>query len=96
MSISLFQAGDAVFYNGPRFKQELVAKDGKPFKGWIHATVKNQPGAYVVWFPETKESDSFIMSEANLTKARPPRIDKMDDGVVIEHMPYRRRKSEDD
>ena len=93
---SLFQAGDPVFYSGEKFRSELNAKDGKSIKGWIVAPVHNQPGAYVVWFPETKESDSFILAEDHLTKARPPRIDKVKDGPLVEHMPARRRKGEDE
>jgi len=92
----LFMPGDAVYYNGEKFKQELSGKEGKPFRGWIHASVQNEPGAFVVWFPDTKHSDSYVMSAANLTKARPPTLKtEKQTGPVIEHMPSRRKASEE-
>jgi len=93
----IFMAGDAVYYNGEKHKQALSNKEGKPFKGWIHAAVQNEPGAFVVWFPDTKESDSYVLSAQNLTKARPivEKVTKTHDGPVVEHMPSRRKHSED-
>lgn len=88
----IFQAGDAVFYSGEKFKSELVSKDGKPYKGWIHAPVLNQPGAYVVEFPELKEGD-FILAAANLNKARPAKSERHD-GPEIQ--PRRSRKGEEE
>jgi hypothetical protein len=94
---SLFLQGDAVYYTGNKFKQELSNKEGKPFKGWIHAPVINQDGAFVVWFPDTKGSDSYILSGQNLSKARPPKaVEKDQDGPIIEHMPSRRKRSEEE
>lgn len=94
--VSLYQPGDGVFYSGSKLRNELTAKDGKPFKGWIHAPVKNQPGAFVVWFPDTKESDSYIIGEGQLTKARPPKAEKVQGGPIVEHMPTRRKKGDDE
>lgn len=93
----IFMPGDAVYYTGEKFKQELSNKEGKPFKGWIHAPVLNQSGAWVVWFPDTKEQDSYILSAANLSKARPPKaVEKVEQsGPIVEHMPNRRKKSDD-
>ncbi len=93
----IFMPGDAVYYTGEKFKQELSNKEGKPFKGWIHAPVQNQPGAFVVWFPDTKEQDSYILSAQNLSKARPVKtVEKAKDGPIIEHMPSRRKRSEEE
>lgn len=94
--IAMFTAGEAVYYNGEKLKQELTAKDGKPYKGWIHAPVMNEENAFVVFFPDTKDQDSYVLSGVNLTKARPPRIDKIQTGPIIEHMPTRRRKGEEE
>jgi len=91
----IFMPGDAVYYNGEKFKQELSNKEGKPFKGWIHAAVQNEPGAFVVWFPDTKEQDSYVLSADHLTKARPPKIEKQHSGPIVEHMPSRRKAAED-
>ena len=93
----IFMPGDAVYYTGEKFKQELSNKEGKPFKGWIHAPVVNQTGAFVVWFPDTKEQDSYILSAGNLSKARPPKaVEKTQEGPLVEHIPNRRKKSEED
>lgn len=93
----IFMPGDAVYYTGEKYKQDLSNKEGKPFKGWIHAPVQNEPGAFVVWFPDTKEQDSYILSAQNLSKARPPKaVEKQAEGPVVEHMPNRRKRSEDE
>lgn len=93
----IFMPGDAVYYTGEKYKQELSNKEGKPFKGWIHAPVQNEPGAFVVWFPDTKEQDSYILSVQNLSKARPPKaVEKQSDGPLVEHIPSRRKKGDDD
>jgi hypothetical protein len=92
----IFMPGDAVYYTGEKHKMALTSKEGKPYKGWIHAPVQNEEGAFVVWFPDTKESDSYVLSAANLTKARPPKSEKdKHSGPVVEHMPNRRKASED-
>ncbi len=92
----IFMPGDAVYYTGEKHKMALTGKEGKPYKGWIHAPVQNEEGAFVVWFPDTKESDSYVLSAANLTKARPPKSEKdKHSGPVVEHMPNRRKASED-
>lgn len=70
------QQGDAVFCTGERFKADLT-KDGKPLKGWIHAAVLNEPGSYVVEFPEAKDGD-YIISTKHLNKARPPKTERHD------------------
>jgi len=95
----IFMPGDAVYYSGSkeRLKQALTNKDGKPLKGWIHAPITNEEGKWVVWFPDTKESDSYILSASDLSKARPPKtVEKVHEGPIVEHMPVRRKKSEDD
>lgn len=92
----IYMPGDAVYYAGERFKQELSNKEGKPFKGWIHAPVLNQENTWVVWFPDTKESDSYVIHASRLSKARPPKaVERVNDGPVVEHMPSRRKRSED-
>lgn len=90
----IFMPGDAVYYNGEKHKQALTSKEGKPFRGWIHAPVNNEVGVFCVWFPDTKEQDSYILSAADLTKARPPK-GKEHSGPVVEHIPNRRKASED-
>lgn len=90
MSNETFMVGDKVFYSGDRHRQELT-REGKPLVGWIHATVVNQPHTYVVWFPDTKEDDSYILAAKWLTKVRPA-PDKKHDGPEIQP---RRRKRED-
>lgn len=90
----IFMQGDCVYYTGEKFREELTSKEGKPFRGWIHASVQNEPGAFVVWFPDTKEQDSYILSARNLSKARPPK-QKEHGGPVVEHIPNRRKASED-
>lgn len=90
----IFMPGDAVYYTGEKFKMELTSKDGKPFKGWIHAPVLNQEGVYVVEFPEAKEPD-YIMPASRLTKARPPKAERHTT-VEIEIQPRRRKKTEEE
>lgn len=95
----IYMPGDAVYYNGNKasLKQALTNKDGKPLKGWIHAPVTNEREKFVVWFPDTKESDSYLIHQDDLTKARPPKaVEKKHEGPVVEHMPVRRRKSEEE
>lgn len=91
----IYMPGDAVYYVGEKFNQKLTNKEGKPLKGYIHASVTNQDGAWVVWFPDTKESDSFIMSAANLSKARPPKVERAHEGPIVEHMPVRRKMGDE-
>jgi hypothetical protein len=92
----IFMPGDAVYYAGEKHKQELSNKEGKPYKGWIHAAVNGQPGTFVVWFPDTKEQDSYVLHASLLTKARPPKTESKEcSGPVVEHMPIRRKASED-
>lgn len=87
-----FMPGDAVFYSGEKLKSELISKEGKPFKGWIHAPVSNEDGVYVVEFPDLKEGD-YVISAANLTKARPAKSERHD-GPEIQ--PRRSRKGEEE
>jgi hypothetical protein len=86
----LLMIGDSVYYTGERHRQELT-RDGKPMKGWIHHIVMNNPSSFIVWFPETKGDESYVMSHHVLTKARPA-PDKRQVGPEI--MP-RRTKKED-
>lgn len=90
----IYMPGDAVYYIGEKFKQELAGKEGKPYKGWIHAPVQNQRDTFVVWFPDTKEQDSYVIHASLLTKARPAKTEKHS-GPVVEHMPNRRKREED-
>jgi len=95
MSDELFMIGDKIFYVGSKYKDRLA---GKP--GWLHAPVINQPGVWVVEFPDTKNSkdpndtDDYIMSVQVLSKARPEREvkekDKKPEGPEIQ--PRRRRR----
>lgn len=92
----IFMPGDAVYYTGEKHKQALTNKEGKPYKGWIHASVQGEAGKFVVWFPDTKEQDSYILSALDLSKARPPKTEKEHKGgPIVEHMPSRRKQSED-
>lgn len=92
----LFSVGEAVYYTGEKHKQELSNKEGKPYKGWIHWFVNGEPGKWVVWFPDTKEQDSYILHESVLGKARPAKnVEKQHKGPVVEHMPNRRKASEE-
>lgn len=88
----ILNSGDAVFYTGEKFKQELSTKEGKPIKGWIHSRVRGRPNVFVVEFPEAKESD-YIMSVHVLSQWRPPKTDKH---AGPEVQPRRRRASEDE
>lgn len=88
----LFMPGEAVYYTGEKFKQELTSKEGKPYKGWIHATVQNQPDVFVVEFPELKEPD-FIIHRSLLSKARPPKGKEHDGPEIL--APRRTRKTEE-
>jgi len=88
----IFMPGDAVYYTGEKFKMELTSKEGKPYRGWIHAPVTNQPGVFVVEFPDAKEAD-YIIPAARLSKARPPKTEKHE-GPEIQ--PIRRRKTEEE
>lgn len=94
----IFMPGDAVYYTGEKLKQELTTKEGKPLRGWIHWFVNGEHGEhtkFVVWFPDTKEQDSFILNAANLSKARPPKaVEKVQDGPIVEHMPSRRKRED--
>jgi hypothetical protein len=90
----IFMPGDAVYYTGEKNKQALTTKEGKPLRGWIHWFVNGEPEKFVVWFPDTKEQDSYILHRNDLAKARPPKA-KEHGGPVVEHIPNRRKASED-
>ena len=90
----IYMPGDAVFYTGEKHKQALASKEGKPHKGWIHASVGGDPGKFVVWFPDTKEQDSYILHVSDLTKARPIKVEKAATGPVVEHIPSRRKRED--
>lgn len=89
----IFMSGDKVFYTGEKHRQELT-RDGKPLTGWIHDVVHGQPGSFIVWFPDTKQDDSYVMSSQVLTKARPAPDKKQQQHDGPEIMP-RRKKKED-
>lgn len=88
----IYMAGDPVYYTGEKYKQELTSKDGKPFKGWIHAPVVNQPGVYVVEFPDAKDPD-YIIAASRLSRAKPAKTEKHE-GPEIQ--PRRRKKTEEE
>lgn len=92
-SDSILQSGDAVYYTGSKYRFELLTKDGKPMKGWIHAAVTNEPGVFVVEFTDLKDGD-FIIPAEHLSKARPAKLDKQNYGPEIQ--PRRSRKGEED
>jgi hypothetical protein len=89
----IFMPGDKVFYNGEKFKQELT-REGKSLTGWIHAPVQNEEGAYVVWLPETKEQDSYILSARSLTHYRPAKTEKHAGGPEVQIQPRRRKQGD--
>ena len=86
-----YQQGDRVFYSGQKHKEALT-KEGKSLVGWVHSQVVGTPGSYIIFFPETKNQDSYVMSHEVLTTYRPP-VGKREDGPVIQP---RRKKKEDD
>ena len=90
----IFMQDDRVYYvgNKERLKQALT-KDGKPLVGWIYAPVGNEPGAFVVFFPETKEEDSYILSATNLSKYKPAAAEK-NKGPEIQPRRKKREASE--
>jgi len=91
----IFMPGDAVYYTGEKHKQTLSNKEGKPFKGWIHAPVQNEEDVFVVWFPDTKEQDSYVLKAQDLAKARPVKaVEKVHEGPVVEHIPNRRKRED--
>jgi hypothetical protein len=97
MSEEIFMVGDKVFYTGLKFKDRL---NGKP--GWLHAPVVNQPGSWVVEFPDTKankdreDSDDYIMSVRVLTKQHhvAPAEHKKQEGPEVQ--PRRRKRDPDE
>lgn len=90
----IYMQGDKVYYTGEKLRGELSTREGKAIPGWIHASVLNEPDKFVVWFPDTKESDSYVMSMAVLSKWRPAKND-VQKGPIVEHMPNRRKKEDD-
>ena len=89
MSKEIFMVGDPVYYTGTKFAGELSGKGGMKAKGWIHASVVNEPGVWVVEFLDLKQPD-FIIHESNLRKAAVKSIEE-----AYEVAP-RRKKSEED
>ena len=88
---SMLMIGDAVFYCGQKFRQELCDKGGTPLKGWIHGTVKGEEDVFVVEFSEAKDGD-YIMHASVLTQWKPPK----DKQVGPDIQPRRKRASEDE
>ena len=83
-----YQQGDKVTYTGQKNRESLT-REGKPLIGWIHSIVIGNPESYVVFFPETKRQDSYVMHHSVLAKARTPKTEGPD-------VAPRRRKQEDD
>lgn len=87
----LYLPGNKVYYTGEKFKDRLHGKTG-----WIHAPVVNNPEAFVVEFPDTrnnkdpKDTDDYIMHVNVLTPWRPSEKEKKQEGPEIQ--PRRRRK----
>jgi hypothetical protein len=78
--------GDVVTYCGESLRQELGGK-----MGFIHAPVLNADNVYVVFFPDTKEQDSYVINESNLRRYI---VNDKANGPVI--APRRRRHDEDE
>jgi len=84
----VFMIGDCVFYTG-NTKKALTSKS----KAWIHAPVINDPGVWVVEYSETKQRNSYLIHESELSHYKPskaetekhvgpivqPRYSKLDD-----------------
>ena len=87
----ILNAGDAVYYTGNKFKQELFTKEGKPMKGWIHCRVAGMPRTFVVEFPEAKDGD-YVLSLDVLT-VRVPAKEKQ---AGPEIQPRRKRGNPDE
>jgi hypothetical protein len=92
MSNEIFRIGDKISYTGSRYKDKLGGK-----AGWIHAPVINQPGTWVVEFPDTRnnkdqnDTDDYVMPEKHLTKWHPSAAElKKIEGPEIQ--PRRRKK----
>lgn len=88
----ILNAGDAVYYTGTKFKQELYTKEGKPLRGWIHSRVRGNPRMFVVEFPDCKEPD-YIMPLSVLGQWRAAKVEKHE-GPEIQ--PRRKRAREDE
>lgn len=94
-SIPHFMPGDRVYYTGKKFQDRL---GGKP--GWIHAPVNNNLDAFVVEFPDTRntkdptDTDDYVMHYTHLTDRRPPTAEKKQDGPEVQ--PRRRAKRPDE
>lgn len=96
----LFLPGDKVFYTGEKFKDRLNGKIG-----WIHAPVLNNPEAFVVEFPDTRntkdpeDTDDYVMHFSKLTTRRPPQSekekDKKQEGPEIQPRRRARRPEEE-
>lgn len=89
----IYMEGDKVFYVGSKFKMDLTSKEGKPYVGLIHARVENEPGVFVVEFPDTKEGDSYVMSERVLSKYKPARVERHD-GPEVQTRARRKKEAE--
>jgi hypothetical protein len=83
--IEKFMIEDRAFYCGDKHP-ELNGK-----VGWIHAKVNNQDDTYIVFYPDTKNQDSYVISAQFLTKYRPSKAE-LNDGPIIQP---RRQRSED-
>jgi hypothetical protein len=98
MSNELLMIGDKVYYVGQKYGDRL---HGKP--GWLHAPVVNEPGVWIVEFPDTRnakdpeDTDDYIMSVNVLTRQRPhgaERKEEKKEGPEIQ--PRRRRRTADE
>lgn len=76
--ISTFQIDDQIFYCGEKFSQELNGKIG-----WVHSRVQNQEDTYIIWFPDSKRQDSYVVAGKFLTKYRPPKSES-NNGPIIQ------------
>ena len=91
MHFQRFMMGDKVYYTGHRHKQDLTSKEGRPHFGWIHAPVEGRHDTYVVWFPDTRDSDSYVMHADVLNAARPERSKNQGPEIA----PRRQKREED-
>lgn len=71
----ILRQGDKVFYVGSKYHDRLKGK-----VGWLHASVQDNPHAWIVEFPDTRnpkdhnDTDDFIMPATSLTKIRPAHV----------------------
>jgi hypothetical protein len=66
----VFMIGDCVFYSGNTIKSIT----GKA-KAWLHSQVGNDPGVWVVEYSETKQRNSYLIHESELSHYKPSKAE---------------------